>query len=409
MKLSCSYPSAPKRATCHTSYISDMFGIGPESGPNVIARDVEIDYSPGRIIYFTGPSGGGKSSLLRAAIRRTPKAVLLGDSFDDRRSIVDTLGPDVRKAVGRLSLCGLSEAMSMLRSPRELSDGQRYRYALARCLAGEPQTIAADEWCAMLDNVTAKVISYNVRKLADRSGVGFLLAGTREDIIDDLQPDVIVRCHGRGVVDVHETSYKPPRGPISFRDDLDIRVGKVSDWPYFAKWHYRGHGIGPVRRVNLLYHGAEKVGICIFGFGPLASAQRNRLFGLGGKMSSSKAKVINSNFACVSRFVLDPRYRGAGIGGWFLDRACRAAPWPWIEMISEMANLVPFYKSAGFVMASRMASPANKPTRGHKPGGGHGFWGKSNWTPATYAKYKKRTRYSRPAYCIRDNRQSSTL
>ena len=401
MKLSCSYASAPKRPSCNTSYIRDMFGIDFESAPSVIARDVEIDYRPGRIVLFTGPSGSGKSSLLRAAEGQLPQAVRLDDSFDDRRAIIDTLGSDVRQAAHCLSICGLSEAMGLLRSAGELSDGQRYRYAVARCLAGEAKTIIADEWCATLDEVSAKVISRNVRRLADSRGVGFLLAGTREDLIDDLQPDLIVRCRGAGAVDVRSVPPEDPRGPVSFRDELEIKEGKVSDWPYFAKWHYRGHGLGPVRRVNLLQHGEEKVGICVFGFGSLANAHRNRLFGLRGPMSSAKARIINNNFACVSRLVLDSRYRGAGIGGWFLRRACEAAPWPWIELISEMANLVPFYQAAGFVMAGRSD---RKPTIAPKQGPGRAFWGKSNWTDATYAQYKKRTRHSRPAYCIRDNR-----
>jgi ABC-type lipoprotein export system ATPase subunit len=401
MKLSCSYEIAPKRPTCNTSYIRGMFGIDFDSTANVIARDVEIDYRPGRIVLFVGPSGSGKSSLLRAAAAQEAGVTLMDTSFDDPRAIIDTLGPDPRQTAHSLSICGLSEAMLMLRSPGELSDGQRYRYGLARCLAGGAQSVAADEWCATLDDVTARVISYNVRKLADTRGVGFLLAGTREDLIDDLQPDVIVRCQGGGVVDVQETSFDRPRGPISFRDELEMRQGKVSDWPCFARWHYRGAGIGPVRRVNLLMHGDRKVGICIFGFGPLASAQRNRLFGLGGKMTSARAKLINNNFATVSRLVMDSRYRGAGIGGWFLRTACEGAPWPWIELISEMANLVPFYQAAGFVQTGRSD---RKPFGKSKPGPRRTCWGKSNWTDATYAKYKKRTRHSRPAYCIRDNR-----
>ncbi|MBT3198816.1 MAG: hypothetical protein HN350_02775 [Phycisphaerales bacterium] len=401
MKLSCSYASAPKRPTCNTSYIRDMFGIDFETARTVIARDVEIDYRPGRIVLFVGPSGSGKSSLLRAAAGRLAGGVSLDDSFDDSRAIIDTLGPDARRAVHYLGVCGLSEAMVLLRTPGELSDGQRYRYALARCLASESKTIVADEWCASLDQVAARVINYNVRRLADTRGVGFLLAGTREDIIDDLRPDVIVYCRGGGVVDVQNMSQPQPRGPISFSHELEICEGKLSDWPYFAKWHYRGHGIGPIRRVNLLMHHGRKVGICIFGFGPLASAQRNRLFGLKGKITSARARLINENFACVSRIVLEPTYRGAGIGGLFLRRACEAAPWPWIELISEMANLVPFYRSAGFVLTGRSTCASVK-----KPdtSAGRAFWGKSNWTDATYAKYKKRTRHSRPAYCIRDNR-----
>lgn len=204
MKLSCSYEFRPKKPSCNTSFVRSVFGIDVAEGRNVVAEGVEIDYAPGKIILFSGSSGTGKSSLLRAAARRIRGAARLDESPRGRSALIDTLGQDVREAVHLLSLCGLAEAHLMLRSPRELSDGQRYRYGIARCLAEQANTVIADEWCAKLDRVTARVISRNVRKLADRRGVGFLLATAHEDIIRDLQPDTIVRCKGAGVVEVEK-------------------------------------------------------------------------------------------------------------------------------------------------------------------------------------------------------------
>jgi len=202
VKLSCEYEFAPKTPTCHTAYVQTVFGIGFEVGRNVIARDVEIDYDPGKIVLFLGPSGSGKSSLLRAAAAQRPEAVTLNGRPSGKRTLIDSLGSDVRQAAHLLSLCGLAEAFLMLRTPAELSDGQRYRFAIARCLARRARTVVADEWCAKLDRVTAKVISRNVRRIADQRGVGFLLATTHEDIVADLQPDVIARCGGCGTVEV---------------------------------------------------------------------------------------------------------------------------------------------------------------------------------------------------------------
>ena len=318
MKLSCHYHFRPKKPTCNTSYIQSVFGIGFEVGRNVIARDVRVEYAPGKIVLFTGPSGSGKSSLLKAAARQVSDPVVLDEMACGPAALIDTLGPDVKQAAHLLSLCGLGEAFLMLRSPGELSDGQRYRYGVAKCLAGGAKTIIADEWCAKLDRVTAKVISRSVRKLAERRGVGFLLATTHEDIIEDLQPDAIVRCKGCGDVEVEQ--HRPFRREISFRRRLEITEGAASDWPYFARWHYRGHGLGPVRRVFLLWHDTEPIGICVFGFGALSSSVRNRLFGVREKLSKSLAQRINRNFASVIRLVLDPRYRGAGLAAGFLRR-----------------------------------------------------------------------------------------
>ena len=400
MKLSCSYQFAPKTPTCNTSYIQTVFGIDFEVGENVIARDVELDYAPGEIVLFSGPSGSGKSSLLRAAAEAVGGTALDEDPADGR-ALIDTLGDDVREAAHLLSLCGLAEAFLMLRTPAELSDGQRYRYGIAQCLADGARTVVADEWCAKLDRVTAKVISRNVRKIADRRGVGFLLATTHEDIIDDLQPDTIVRCRGGGVVEVEKR--RPFRRPISFHDDLEITEGAASDWPYFARWHYRGHGLGPVRRVNLLWHGAEPIGICVFGCGPLSSSVRNRLFGLRGKMTRQWGKWINRTFTSVARLVLDPRYRGAGIAAAFLRRACRLAPWPWIELVSEMADLVGFCESAGFRRVGRCLDKSRTSASSAK------CYGKSGWTDKGLRAYDRRARFSRPVYYIFDNRRGSAV
>jgi hypothetical protein len=69
----------------------------------------------------------------------------------------------------------------------------------------------ADEFCAVLDRTLAKVLAFNVRKLASRTGVGFLLATTHEDLIDDLNPDLLVRCHGDGAIDVERRAVKKKR------------------------------------------------------------------------------------------------------------------------------------------------------------------------------------------------------
>ena len=410
MELSCAYEFRPKRPTCNTSYVQSVFGIGFEVGRNVIASDVEVDYSPGKIVLFCGPSGSGKSSLLREAARQAGATrecmplAWLDDMPLAEAALIDTLGQDPRDAAHLLSLCGLGEAFLMLRSPEELSDGQRYRYGIAKRLAEGAMSVAADEWCAKLDRVTAKVISHNVRKTADRRGAGFLLATTHEDIIDDLQPDSIVWCRGGGTVEVDKR--RPFRGQVSFLGQLRITEGSASDWPYFARWHYRGAGLGPVRRVLLLWHGQVPIGICIFGFGPLSSGPRNRLFGIRQRLTKPLARWINDNFAAVVRLVLVPRYRGAGIAAAFLRRCCELSSWPWIELSSEMAALVPFCEAAGFRPAGKGLDKSRRSGRlTGPPRKSESPYGKSAWTEQTFRAYWRRVRFSRPAYYIFDNRR----
>jgi len=156
--------------------------------------------------------------------------------------------------------------------------------------------------------------------------------------------------------------------------------------------------------VNILWQELAPIGICVFGFGPLSSAQRNVVFGLRGRLTRARAERINRNFASVARLALDPRYRGCGIAAGFLRRACQLAPWPWIELVSEMANLVPFCEAAGFVRVGQGVDKSR--TLGSRPGDKRSCWGKSNWTDATFAAYARCARFSRPAYYLFDNRRN---
>ena len=109
------------------------------------------------------------------------------------RILIEALELPVSEAMGILAACGLSEARLLLRTPAELSDGQRYRFRLALAVSQKPDWIVADEFSATLDRTLAKVVAFNLRRLADRWGIGFLLATTHEDILADLSPSLSCR------------------------------------------------------------------------------------------------------------------------------------------------------------------------------------------------------------------------
>src|SRR5437588_32134 len=92
--------------------------------------------APGKIILITGPSGSGKSRLLRRQ-----KAELKGQGAS---------------------------------------------------------VIAADEFCALLDRVTACVVARNFRRLIDMTNIAAVLATSHDDLTRALQPDTIIRCDFNG-------------------------------------------------------------------------------------------------------------------------------------------------------------------------------------------------------------------
>lgn len=208
MRISAAYDFLPKTPSVNAAVVMDHFGVGFEVGRRVLADGLELPVRPGDVVCFTGASGSGKSTLLRAAAAQLD-GVLVADALDlGPQILVDGLGLPAEESLALLSTCGLGEAQLLLRTPQELSDGQRYRYRLARAAARRPQWVVADEFTAALDRTLARVIACNVRKLATRSEIGWLLATTHEDILADLQPDVHVVCRLDGQVSVERKDAK---------------------------------------------------------------------------------------------------------------------------------------------------------------------------------------------------------
>jgi ABC-type lipoprotein export system ATPase subunit len=246
MRVSLSYKSLPRQRTANAAVVMDHFGIGRDVGRHVIARDLELPIAAGDVVCFTGASGSGKSSLLRAVVERLrlrgrrgaralaskARGLVDLDALElPERLLIDALDLPAGHAMRLLSACGLGEAQLMLRTPAELSDGQRFRFRLALALARKPAWIVADEFTSTLDRTLARIVAYNVRREADRTGTGFVLATAHEDVLDDLRPTLHVRCGLDGGVDWSARGAKKKRsasGSECWSRPVFARTGRTS-------------------------------------------------------------------------------------------------------------------------------------------------------------------------------------
>ena len=176
--------------------VAEAFGIGLEDKEFVVFDDLHLTVNQGDIVYITGQSGAGKSILLRelqALMKNDGKTVAnLDDVVFEDKPLIDQIGKDTNDAIRLLGLAGIGDAYLWVRRPHELSDGQKYRFRLAKAIEQGAQVWVADEFLAVLDRVSACVIAYSVQKTARKVGATVLVATTHSDMVADLDPDLYI-------------------------------------------------------------------------------------------------------------------------------------------------------------------------------------------------------------------------
>lgn len=185
--------------------VAEAFGLGLTDKQFVVYDNLEIPVEQGDVVYITGQSGSGKSLLLRDLKNEMRKEMVVADidevEFTDE-PLIDQVGKNVTEAIQLLSLAGLNDAYLFVRSPKELSDGQKYRFKLAKIIESEAKVWIADEFTAALDRITARVVAFNVQKIARKTGATVIVATTHMDLLDDLKPSLYIQKYYRDVVSV---------------------------------------------------------------------------------------------------------------------------------------------------------------------------------------------------------------
>lgn len=176
--------------------IAEAFGLGLDDKEFVVFDNLELDVQQGDVVYITGQSGAGKSVLLRELALQMKTGGLNVMNIDDveflDKPLIDQIGEDLNEAMKYLSIAGLNDAYLFVRKPHELSDGQKYRFRLAKLIESDAKVWVADEFMAVLDRVSAAAISFSIQKTARSLGITLIVATTHTDLVSDLAPTLYI-------------------------------------------------------------------------------------------------------------------------------------------------------------------------------------------------------------------------
>ncbi|MDP0499053.1 MAG: ATP-binding cassette domain-containing protein [Verrucomicrobiota bacterium JB022] len=198
-------PLAVKAENLHKSY-----------GDNHVLRGVSFDVKPGEIFVLMGPSGSGKSVLLKQMIGLEKpdegRVLINGHDASDQEThekfktalvfqagalfnsmtVFDNLAlylrehrlydeKTIRQKVSRV-LEVLSIEQTAKQFPASLSGGMRKRVAVARAIVMEPQLVLYDEPTSELDPIRSATVSELIATVRDETNVTSIVVSHDKDL-----------------------------------------------------------------------------------------------------------------------------------------------------------------------------------------------------------------------------------
>ncbi len=218
-------------ASHHSGISVEVRGLRKSFNGQEVLKGLDFEVKPGEVFVIMGPSGSGKSVLLKHIIGlEEPDA---GEIFIDGNSIQTpnvmsryrlamvfqsgalfnslTVGENVglylaehrlkspeeitRIVAEKLESVGLKGTEDKM--PNELSGGMKKRAAIARALVVEPQLILYDEPTSELDPLSAVVIGEEILKLKERIHVTSLVVSHDRDLAFGVADRIAVINEGR--------------------------------------------------------------------------------------------------------------------------------------------------------------------------------------------------------------------
>lgn len=201
---------------------TDYFiGEEPEIKQETKIPDFNLPEAPFGIGLLVGPSGSGKSSILKT-LGKVDEVM-----WDQDTSIADHF-ESYEQAASLLGASGLNSIPTWVRPYHTLSNGEQHRADLSRQIKNNA---VIDEFTSVVDRNVAKSCSAALSKYVKRNAIeGVILATCHYDVIDWLEPDWVFDC-GLGEF--------LTRGLLR-RPTIHIKLTPCSSkaWSFFSRHHY---------------------------------------------------------------------------------------------------------------------------------------------------------------------------
>lgn len=247
--------------------------------------DFPIEAEPWRVGLVVGPSGSGKSSVMRHVWGEPRKFEWAG------AGVVDDFpkGASLEQIAAVCQAVGFNTIPAWMRPFAVLSNGEQFRVDLARRLLTDADPIVVDEFTSVVDRQVAQIGSHAVQKFVRRNDRRFVAVTCHYDVIDWLQPD--------WVLDMATRQFS--RRLLQRRPKLDVTIGRLprSAWQMFKAYHYMSAE---------LHRSAQCYGLWV--------GERMASFAALLPVPVSTGVNRGEAIARISRLVTLPDWQGLGLG-----------------------------------------------------------------------------------------------
>ncbi|NLH17230.1 MAG: GNAT family N-acetyltransferase [Phycisphaerae bacterium] len=143
----------------------------------------------------------------------------------------------------------------------------------------------------------------------------------------------------------------------SLAEELVVETGTRAEYETLAHYHYRQSALGPTAAIFVIRHrgaaaamfGREPMGVLVATM-PAANLGL-RTIATGGRLRRADRReelaVLNRSVRCIARVIVEPAYRGIGVGTRLVREAIERLPVPFVEALAVMGHVHPIFERAG--------------------------------------------------------------